>query len=118
MNGNSKIPGVLFVCSKNGGKFQLAAGLMRELAGESVTVYYSGTKPWTGLDPESVESTTDQRAMMTSSLRGPWTPSTRSSSMSLVALGPLIMVSGLVPSIRRSASGRIPAMSAAFTTQM
>ena len=34
------------------------------------------------------------RTITTSRVRGPWTPSTRSSSMSLVALGPLIMVSG------------------------
>ena len=46
--------------------------------------------------------------MTTSAWRGPWTTSTRSSSMSLVALGPLIQVSGLVPSSRRMASGRIP----------
>ena len=47
--------------------------------------------------------------MMTCSVRGPWTPSTRSSSMSLVALGPLIQVWGRIAepcSIRRAtASG-------------
>ncbi|WP_309816470.1 low molecular weight phosphatase family protein [Pseudarthrobacter sulfonivorans] len=49
-------PSVLFVCSKNGGKSQLAAGLMRDLAGETVTVYSAGTRPGTGLNPESVDS--------------------------------------------------------------
>ncbi len=49
-------PSVLFVCSKNGGKSQLAAGLMRDLAGDAVTVYSAGTKPGAGLNPESVES--------------------------------------------------------------
>jgi arsenate-mycothiol transferase len=49
-------PSVLFVCSKNGGKSQLAAGLMRDLVGEAVTVYSAGTRPGTGLNPESVDS--------------------------------------------------------------
>ncbi|MDP9903608.1 protein-tyrosine-phosphatase [Arthrobacter bambusae] len=33
-----KTPSVLFVCSRNGGKSQLAAGLMRDLAGDAVAV--------------------------------------------------------------------------------
>ncbi|WP_197383657.1 arsenate-mycothiol transferase ArsC [Mycolicibacterium mengxianglii] len=38
-------PSVLFVCVKNGGKSQMAAGLMRKLAGEAVDVYSAGTEP-------------------------------------------------------------------------
>jgi arsenate-mycothiol transferase len=49
-------PSVLFVCSKNGGKSQLAAGLMNQLAGGTVTVHSAGTKPGKSLNPESVES--------------------------------------------------------------
>jgi len=49
-------PAVLFVCSKNGGKSQLAAGLMRDLAGGSVDVYSGGTEPGKDLNPLAVES--------------------------------------------------------------
>ena len=52
----TKRPGVLFVCSKNGGKSQLAAGQMNQLANGSVTVYSAGTNPGTSLNPQSVES--------------------------------------------------------------
>ncbi|MCZ4570191.1 low molecular weight phosphatase family protein [Rhodococcus erythropolis] len=38
-------PSVLFVCVKNGGKSQMAAGLMRKAAGNQVDVYSAGTKP-------------------------------------------------------------------------
>jgi len=38
-------PSVLFVCVKNGGKSQMAAGLMRKLAGHTVDVYSAGTTP-------------------------------------------------------------------------
>jgi arsenate-mycothiol transferase len=54
-----KTPTVLFVCSKNGGKSQLAAGLMNQLAGGTVTVYSAGTKPGKSLNPQAVESLTE-----------------------------------------------------------
>jgi arsenate-mycothiol transferase len=53
---SSKTPSVLFVCSKNGGKSQLAAGLMNQLAQGAVTVHSAGTKPGQSLNPQSVES--------------------------------------------------------------
>ncbi|WP_442543009.1 arsenate-mycothiol transferase ArsC [Arthrobacter sp. KN11-1C] len=56
MTETTHTPAVLFVCSKNGGKSQLAAGLMRDLAGDTVAVYSAGTKPGNSLNPESVES--------------------------------------------------------------
>lgn len=56
MNQPTRTPAVLFVCSKNGGKSQLAAGLMNQLANGSVTVHSAGTKPGTSLNPQSVEA--------------------------------------------------------------
>jgi arsenate-mycothiol transferase len=56
MTESPKKPSVLFVCSKNGGKSQLAAGLMRELAGDAVEVHSAGTTPGSCLNAESVES--------------------------------------------------------------
>jgi arsenate-mycothiol transferase len=38
-------PSVLFVCVKNGGKSQMAAGLMRQAAGDTVRVDSAGTRP-------------------------------------------------------------------------
>ena len=49
-------PGMLFVCSKNGGKSQLAAGLMNQIAHGTIRVYSAGTKPGKELDAQSVES--------------------------------------------------------------
>ncbi|KRE47607.1 arsenate reductase [Arthrobacter sp. Soil736] len=56
MTETTKTPSVLFVCSKNGGKSQLAAALMNQLAGGTVTVHSAGTKPGKSLNPQSVES--------------------------------------------------------------
>ncbi|MET4097619.1 arsenate-mycothiol transferase [Arthrobacter sp. UYCu712] len=56
MTKTTKTPSVLFVCSKNGGKSQLAAGLMNQLADGAVTVHSAGTKPGRSLNPQAVES--------------------------------------------------------------
>ena len=56
MTPTTKTPSVLFVCSKNGGKSQLAAGLMNQLAAGTVTVHSAGTKPGQSLNPQTVES--------------------------------------------------------------
>lgn len=49
-------PSVLFVCVKNGGKSQMAAGLMRHLAGDRVQVHSAGTRPGAALNELSVAS--------------------------------------------------------------
>ena len=49
-------PSVLFVCKKNGGKSQMAAGLMRQLAGSDVEVYSAGTTPGATVNALSADS--------------------------------------------------------------
>ncbi|WDF32963.1 low molecular weight phosphatase family protein [Arthrobacter agilis] len=49
-------PAVLFVCVKNGGKSQLAAGLMAQAAGGRVTVASGGTRSGTAINAESAAS--------------------------------------------------------------
>ncbi len=49
-------PTVLFVCVKNGGKSQMAAGLTKKAAGDTVTVTSAGTRPGTAVNALSAES--------------------------------------------------------------
>ena len=49
-------PSVLFVCVKNGGKSQMAAGLMRKIAGDTVQVYSAGTKPGSAINDLSAQA--------------------------------------------------------------
>lgn len=49
-------PKVLFVCSSNSGKSQMAAGLMRAIAGDSVEVHSAGTDPGTAINALSADS--------------------------------------------------------------
>ncbi|WP_032405253.1 arsenate-mycothiol transferase ArsC [Rhodococcoides fascians] len=52
----SDTPSVLFVCVKNGGKSQMAAGLMRKAVGDSVEVHSAGTKPSGSVNALSAEA--------------------------------------------------------------
>ena len=46
---------MLFVCVRNGGKSQMAAGLMRKAAGDRVAVYSAGTHPGSTINALSAE---------------------------------------------------------------
>ncbi len=49
-------PSVLFVCVKNGGKSQMAAGLMRHAAGDTVDIASAGTAPGSAVNALSAQS--------------------------------------------------------------
>jgi arsenate-mycothiol transferase len=52
-------PTVLFVCVKNGGKSQMAAGLMKKVAGDSVTTASAGSKPGSAINDLSAQVLTE-----------------------------------------------------------
>ena len=54
-------PRVLFVCVKNGGKSQMAAGLMRDIAGEAIDIHSGSARPGTALTELSVQSLAELR---------------------------------------------------------
>lgn len=49
-------PTVLFVCVKNSGKSQMAAALMRRIAGDDIEVFSAGTHPGAELNSLSAQS--------------------------------------------------------------
>ena len=52
----ARVPSVLFVCLTNGGKSQMAAGLMRSIAGDRIIVDSAGTAPGATINALSAES--------------------------------------------------------------
>ena len=56
MTESDPTPSVLFVCVKNGGKSQMAAGLMSKIACDTVQVYSAGTKPGTAVNDLSAQA--------------------------------------------------------------
>jgi protein-tyrosine-phosphatase len=49
-------PTVLFVCVHNAGRSQMAAGFLREIAGDRVNVRSAGSEPADGVNPIAVEA--------------------------------------------------------------
>jgi arsenate-mycothiol transferase len=58
----SDIPSVLFVCVRNGGKSQMAAGLMRQVAGDRVEAHSAGTNPGSAINELSAMALTEAGA--------------------------------------------------------
>ncbi|WP_018802322.1 arsenate reductase ArsC [Salinispora arenicola] len=50
------MPTVLFVCVHNAGRSQMAAGLLRHLAADSVQVLSAGSEPASQLNPVAVQA--------------------------------------------------------------
>ena len=65
---------MLFVCVKNGGKSQMAAGLMRKIAGDPVDVHSAGTNPGR-VNALSAESLVEVGVDITGETPKPSTPS-------------------------------------------
>ena len=56
MSETASKPSVLFVCVKNGGKSQMAAGLMRKIAGDTVQVYSGWHQAGTAVNDLSAQA--------------------------------------------------------------
>lgn len=80
-------PRVLFVCVKNGGKSQMAAGLMSAIAGDSIDVVSGGTKPGTSLNQLSVDSLAEWNIDISEGTPKPITPVDLEAADVVVTLG-------------------------------
>ncbi len=53
-------PTVLFVCVHNAGRSQMAAGYLRHLAGDRITVLSAGSAPGPAVNPVAVEAMAEE----------------------------------------------------------
>lgn len=53
---NTRTPAVLFVCVHNAGRSQMAAGFLRDLAGDRIEVRSAGSMPADQINPVAVEA--------------------------------------------------------------
>ncbi len=66
-------PAVLFLCVHNAGRSQMAAGWMRHLAGDSVTVYTGGSEPASSINPQAVAAMAAVGVDIAAEFPKPWT---------------------------------------------
>jgi protein-tyrosine-phosphatase len=69
----STAPGVLFLCVHNAGRSQMAAGWLRHLAGDRVTVYSGGSEPASEINPAAIAAMAEVGIDITEEFPKPWT---------------------------------------------
>jgi arsenate reductase (thioredoxin) len=69
----SSAPGVLFLCVHNAGRSQMAAGWLRHLAGDRVTVYSGGSEPVSEINAAAIAAMAEVGIDITTEFPKPWT---------------------------------------------
>ena len=90
-------PSVLFVCVKNGGKSQMAAGLMRKAAGDSIDVYSAGTSPGAAINDVSAQTLLEVGVDITAERPKAIRPALLEQVDLVVTLGRAARIEGLPP---------------------
>jgi arsenate reductase len=80
-------PSVLFMCVHNAGRSQMAAGWMRHLAGDRVTVRSGGSEPTDRINPAAVASMAEVGIDIANELPKPWSDEIVRASDVVVTMG-------------------------------
>jgi arsenate reductase len=67
------MPSVLFLCTHNAGRSQMAAGWLKSIAGERARVYSGGSEPASGVNPVAVEAMAEVGIDISGEYPKPWT---------------------------------------------
>ena len=67
------LPSVLFLCVHNAGRSQMAAGWLRHLGGDRVSVYSGGSEPASQVNPAAVEAMAEVGIDIRGEFPEPWT---------------------------------------------
>jgi arsenate reductase (thioredoxin) len=80
-------PTVLFLCVHNAGRSQMAAGWLRHLGGDRVTVMSGGSAPAEAINPAAVEAMAERGIDITDQFPKPWTDETVGVADVIVTMG-------------------------------
>lgn len=80
-------PAVLFLCVHNAGRSQMAAGLMRHLAGNQVEVFSGGSEPAESLNPTVVEAMAEKGIDISDEVPRPWSDEVVGAADVVVTMG-------------------------------
>jgi arsenate reductase (thioredoxin) len=83
----SDTPTVLFLCVHNAGRSQMAAGWLRHLGGDAVTVLSGGSAPAETINPSAVEAMAERGIDITDQSPKPWTDETVGVADVIVTMG-------------------------------
>ena len=78
---------MLFLCVHNAGRSQMAAGWLRHLAGDRITVYSGGSEPADQINPAAVAAMAEVGIDITGEFPKPWTDEIVRASDVVVTMG-------------------------------
>lgn len=80
-------PAVLFLCTHNAGRSQMAMGFLEHLAGDRVTVYSGGSEPAQQVNPAAVAAMAEKGIDIASEGPKPWTMDVLEAVQLVVTMG-------------------------------
>jgi arsenate reductase len=86
MTPNTK-PAVLFLCTHNAGRSQMAMGFFRHLAGDQATVYSGGSEPAEDVNPAAIAAMAENGIDITAEQPQQWTTDMLEAADVVVTMG-------------------------------
>lgn len=80
-------PAVLFLCTHNAGRSQMAMGFFKHLAGEQATVYSGGSQPANELNPVAITAMAEKGIDITAEQPKRWTNAMVNDADVIVTMG-------------------------------
>jgi len=87
MTSRTSPPSVLFLCVHNAGRSQMAAGWLRSLAGERVTVFSGGSEPAESINQVAVAAMAEKGIDIAEAIPQPWTDEILAATDVVVSMG-------------------------------
>lgn len=81
------MPRVVFLCVHNAGRSQMAAGWLRQLAGEGAEVFSGGSNPASEVNPAAVRAMAEVGIDIGDQVPGPWTDEVVRSADAVITMG-------------------------------
>jgi len=81
------MPSVLFLCTHNAGRSQMAAGWLKSLAGDRASVYSGGSEPGSEVNPMAIEAMSEVGIDISTEYPKPWTDEVIQSVDVVVTMG-------------------------------
>ena len=83
----AEVPTVVFLCTHNAGRSQMAAGWLRHLAGDRVRVRSGGSDPADDVNPAAVEAMREVGIDISREVPRPWTDEVMDAADVVVTMG-------------------------------
>jgi arsenate reductase (thioredoxin) len=80
-------PAVLFLCTHNAGRSQMAMGFFKHLAGEQASVYSGGSEPARAVNPAAIAAMAEKGIDITTEQPKRWTPDLLEAADVVITMG-------------------------------